>query len=202
MRPTVFIFCNQPLDLQNLHRLLVNSDHLVETFERSESLIARIDTCAPKCVIIDSTLSGKAGLELQDAIVGRNSELPIIFMSGNADVPTVVSAMKNGAHDFLTKPVDPQDLLAAVASAVRTAEQAEAKRGKVEAARGRWASLSPSERKACRFAAQGLLNKQVAAELGVTVATAHVHRMNGMKKLRIDSVMNLARLLDLVGDAD
>lgn len=202
MRPTIFILHNEPIHQPILPYVLVDAGHVVETFERTDLLLGRIEGCGWGCVVIDSKQPGKQGLEMQRAFRHRKDEWPVIFVSGDADIPTVVAAMKNGAVDFLTKPLDPPALLAAVDAALRTAERAAVKRAEVQAVRMRWASLSPSERKACRFAAQGLLNKQVAAELGVTLATAHAHRTSGMRKLRLDNIMNLTRLLDLVGDAE
>lgn len=202
MRPTIFILHNEPIHQPILPYVLVDAGHVVETFERTDLLLGRIEGCGWGCVVIDSKQPGKQGLEMQRAFRHRKDEWPLIFVSGHADIPTVVAAMKNGAVDFLTKPLEPLALLGAVDEALRKAEEAAARRAEVEAARKRWASLSPSERKACRFAAQGLLNKQLAAELGVTLSTAHAQRASGMRKLGISDGMILARLLDLIGDAD
>jgi len=139
------------------------------------------------------------GLELQDAIRRAGLTTPIIFISGASDLPAAIQAMKGGALDFLTKPFNEEQLLAAIRGAMERDRAARAEREEREAARARFDSLTAREQEVCLLVARGLLNKQIACELGNTEKTVKVHRARVMEKLGVESVAGLVRLVDRAG---
>jgi FixJ family two-component response regulator len=142
-------------------------------------------------------MPGVSGLELQQQLAASANELPIVFLSGHAEFHAGVRAMKRGAVDFLAKPFTEQDLLAAVATALERDRRAETTRAAREDALVRLARLTPRERQVCELVATGLLNKQIAAELGAAEKTIKCHRGRVMEKLAVGSVAELVRLVDL-----
>ncbi|MFO1144972.1 MAG: response regulator [Amaricoccus sp.] len=178
-----------------LRRLLAAAGHRCETYASAEAFLARPADDAPACAIIDLQLPGASGLDLQARLAELDATLPLIVLTGRGDIPTSVRAIKRGAIDFLTKPVEPAALLAAITAALdhgralRAAQAAEAGVGE------RLARLTPREREVLAMVVEGRLNKQVAADLGVAEKTVKVHRARVMQKLEVRTVADLVRLV-------
>jgi FixJ family two-component response regulator len=176
-----------------LSTLLRVNGKLVRLFTSGQDFLdfARRDTCA--CLILDLKMPGLSGLEVQRLISAKTS-IPVIFLTGRGDIPSTVRAMKGGAVDFLTKPVDEEALLTSVERALR--QDRASRREAVEHARlvARYESLTPREREVLPLLIQGLLNKQAAFELGITEYTVQIHRGHIMRKMEADSFATLVRL--------
>ncbi len=197
--PAVYIVDDDPAVLKGLKRLLVASGLEVHAFESAEEFLDQFEPGAAGCIVLDLAMPGFNGLDLQRALGERGSILPIIFLTGRGDVPASVRAMKNGAVDFLTKPVDDEVLLAAIGSAVergRVLRQAHDELTQIEE---RLATLSPREREVLERVVAGRLNKQIAAELGTVEKTIKVHRANAMRKMAARSLADLVRLAERAG---
>jgi FixJ family two-component response regulator len=197
---SIFLVDDDPFQLQFLGGVLRASGHVVEAFGQPEALLLRLTPRDRGCVVLDLRMPGLNGLELQRALIERGAFLPMIFVSGQADVPAAVAAMKHGALDFLAKPVDPRELCATVARALRRDAETAADRAVRAEAKERWAALSGREQEVCRLFARGLLNKQIAAELHVTESTAQALRARGLSKLRATTVADVGRLMSQAGD--
>jgi FixJ family two-component response regulator len=183
----------------SLSRLFGSARIAAETFDSGKALLERTMHDGPWCLVLDVQMPGLDGLELQQALAHREAQ--IVFLSGHGDVPTCAGAMKAGAIDFLTKPVDDQDLLVAVARALaRSVEvrKAAAERG---AARARLDALTPREFEVMQRVIAGLLNKQIAYELGAAEKTIKIHRGRMMGKMGVFSVANLVRVAQAAGVA-
>jgi FixJ family two-component response regulator len=152
----------------------------------------------PGCLILDVRLPGPSGLELQEHLMRLKIALPIILMTGFGDVSMSVKGMKAGAIDFLTKPFRDQDLLDAVATAIRVDQCRRQEIEQTGALRGRYALLTPRERQVTALVASGLMNKQVANELSISEVTVAMHRSNAMRKLEAGSVAGLARMAEIL----
>lgn len=200
--PRVFLVDDDPFQLHYLGGILRTAGHPVEAFDRPEALLARLSTEDRGCVVLDLQMPGLDGLALQRAFLERGIRLPLIFVSGQADVPAAVAAMKQGAVDFLSKPVDPEALRAVAARAIERDAAAAAERAACEQARAHWAELSPRERDVCRLLARGLLNKQIAAELHIAESTVQAHRGRALQKLQVSTAAALIRIMDQVGETD
>jgi FixJ family two-component response regulator len=190
----------------SVRRLMSAVGYQVALYESAERFLETADRDTPGCILLDLRMPGLTGLQLQQRLgdEGRHV-LPIVFLSGHGDVPTSVQAMKSGAEDFLTKPVETDVLLRAVAQAIARDREARAKRQALDAARARIDSLTPTERRVLALVVRGTLNKRVAAELGTTERTIKWHRHNIMQKLQLDSLaqlVSLAERLGMVGTAD
>ncbi|QIG98207.1 MULTISPECIES: response regulator transcription factor [unclassified Bradyrhizobium] len=154
---------------------------------------------AASCLVLDIRLPGVSGLEFQAELLKADICIPIIFMTGHGDIPMSVQAMKAGAMDFLTKPFRDQDMLDAVVKALERDEKRRDEEKIVAELRGRLDSLTAREREVITFVVDGLLNKQIAAKLGVTEITVKVHRVNMMRKMRARSMIELVGMADLLG---
>lgn len=150
----------------------------------------------PACLVLDLEMPGMTGLALQEALERAGRRVPVVFLSGTADVRSSVQAMRAGAVDFLEKPIDGAQLLEAVERAVARGAAERAEEAERRAARDRLDRLTPREREVCDLVAQGLLNKQIGARLGTAEHTVKVHRGRAMEKLGVGSVPELVRLLD------
>ena len=153
----------------------------------------------PTCLVLDVRLPGVSGLDFQAELAAADIHIPIIFMTGHGDIPMSVKAMKAGAHDFLSKPFRDQDMLDAVRRALERDQTRREREKAVSELRIRFDTLSPREQEIMALITAGLLNKQVAAELGVAEITVKVHRSNMMRKMGARSLIDLARMADLLG---
>ncbi|KPK18237.1 MAG: hypothetical protein AMJ67_10965 [Betaproteobacteria bacterium SG8_41] len=186
--PTVFIIDDDDSLRRALERLLSAEGYAVETFASTEAYLARPPHDGLGCLLLDVAMPGIDGLALQARLARDADALPIVFLSGNADIPASVRAMKLGAVDFLTKPADDENLLAAIGAALgRRAAQLQGQ--------ARLAALSAREREVMRLVVQGLRNKQIAAQLGITEKTVKVHRAHVMEKTGARSLAELVRLV-------
>lgn len=195
-RPTVFIVDDEATLRTALARLLRSMELEVALFASSEEFIAAYDPDAPGCLLLDVAMPGLNGLELQDVLAKRGGSLPIIFLSGRADVPISVVAMKAGAADFLTKPVVDEVLLAAVRAAFDKDRLARRARAEAAELAARLAALTPREREVLGHVVAGRLNKQIASDLGTVEQTIKIHRSRVMTKLKVSSVADLVRLVE------
>jgi FixJ family two-component response regulator len=196
--PTVFIVDDEPAILRAAIAILSPAGYTVETFENAEAALFRLRATDRGCMVLESELPGMGGLALQKALSERGVTMPVIFISRTADVPVVVKAMKQGAMDFLIKPVAPSTLLDGVASAMLKDEDGSGVRADAERARERWSKLSPREQHVSELVARGMLIKQVAREFGTTESTTQAQRANALKKLGVSSVVDLVHVLELV----
>jgi FixJ family two-component response regulator len=197
--PTVFIVDDAPEVRKSLSRVLGAAGYQVRSFESAEGFLAEHHSENQGCLLLDICMPGLSGIELQHALVASPNALPIVFLTGMGDIQTSVDAMKEGAVDFLTKPIDNVRLFAAVDQALRRdAEQ----RVQVEIRRlihHRLETLTPRERQVMAQVIRGRLNKQIAAELGTGEKTVKVHRARMMSKMVVHSVPELVQLAERVG---
>ena len=197
--PTVFVVDDDPAVLKSLSRLLRSARLDVVTFSSPREFLERHDPSAPGCLVLDVAMPGLNGLELQEALTAKGSELPIIFLTGHGDIPMSVQAMKRGAVDFLTKPVNDEDLLKAIHVAIEKDRLQRQTRAEVAEIQQRLATLTPREREVMEHVISGQLNKQTAAELGTVEKTIKVHRALVMEKMKVQSVAELVRLAEKAG---
>jgi len=197
--PTVFIVDDDLSVLKGLSRLLRSARLNPVTFASPEEFLDRHDPHAPGCLVLDVAMPGLDGLQLQQALIAKGSEIPIIFLTGQGDIPTSVQAMKGGAVDFLTKPVHDDCLLAAIRAAIEKDRQQRQAGAEVAEIRQRLATLTPREREVLEHVISGQLNKQTAAELGTVEKTIKVHRARMLAKMKVQSVAELVWLAEKVG---
>jgi FixJ family two-component response regulator len=175
-----------------------------EAFTSAQDFLEHPRTILPNCLVLDVHLPGLSGLELQSLIAAERTDMPIIFITGDSDVPMTVRAMKAGAVEFLTKPFDDEVLLDAIRQAIERSRAALNAKAMMTAIQNRYASLSQREREVMTLVVSGLLNKQVGGELGISEITVKVHRRHVMHKMNADSLPELvimAARLRLVGGA-
>jgi FixJ family two-component response regulator len=197
--PTVYAVDDEPATLKAVARLLRAAGWAVAPFASPEEFLAKLDPAAPGCLVLDMSMPKLSGLEVQQALEARGCALPVVFLTGRSDVPSSVKAMKQGAADFLTKPVDELDLLAAVQRAVARDAAARKDRAEVGAIQARIATLTPREHEVLERVISGKLNKQIAAELGTAEKTVKVHRGRVMEKTGAASVADLVRIAERAG---
>lgn len=185
--------------LRSTSFLLRMAGYDVLAYASAESFLELDRSMRPGCLVLDQRMPGMTGMELQEALLERSDTLPIIFLSAHGDIPMAMSAVHRGAEDFLVKPADPQVLLAAVQKAcVKCLEKARA--GSIEAdAVERIAALTARELEIAQAVARGLLNKQIADELGISLVTVKMHRGNVTKKLGVRSAVAIADMLGRAG---
>ena len=169
-----------------LARLLRSAGYAVETFASAAAFLDREHRAAVACLVLDVRMPGVDGLALQAELSARDAGLPIIFLTGHGDIPMSVAAMKQGARDFLTKPVDEVVLLDAVRQALQTHRASLSERLAATAVQERLASLTPREREVLSWVIGGALNKQIAAQLGIAEKTVKIHRGRVMEKMEAD----------------
>lgn len=190
--PVVCVVDDDASFLRAISRRLEVAGFEVEAFNSAEAFLARRSSSAG-CVVVDLRMGGQSGLELQDAIAGMDDPLPVIFLTAHGDVPSSVRAMKRGAVDFLTKPVSGDELVDVVRRAIALDANTRAERQALRELHGRYARLTARERQVFAFVARGLLNKQIAGELGTTERTVKAHRAHVMRKMEAQSVADLTR---------
>jgi FixJ family two-component response regulator len=192
--PVVFVVDDDPSVLKALTRLLSGEGFQTRPFASALQFLRAHDPDVPGCIILDFAMPGFNGLELQKQL-GRIAERqPIIFVSGQSDIPISVSAMKGGAADFLTKPVDAALLIPAVQSALRRSALARERHAEGELLRERFSALTSRERAVFELVVKGRLNKQIAADLGIAEKTVKVHRGHVMDKMQVRSIAELVQM--------
>jgi len=200
--PIVFVVDDDPLIRDGLRSLIKSVGLHVETFGSSREFMQRKPSDAPACLVLDVRLPGLSGLDLQRELNESNIQIPIIFMTGHGDIPMSVRAMKNGALEFLTKPVRGQDLLDAVQQAIARDRAARRERAEMADLRTRFDSLTPREREVLDFIVAGLLNKQIAGELNIGEVTIKTHRAHIMQKTQAESLAHLVRMSEKLKSND
>ena len=171
----------------------------VELFEFADDFLQSQHPEVACCLVVDVRLPGLSGLEFQGELAKAGTDLPIIFMTGHGDIPMTVQAMKAGALEFLTKPCRDQELLDAVRLAIERDRARRKDEKNITVLKSRFASLTAREKEILGFVTSGLLNKQIAAELSISVVTVKMHRGNIMRKMRARSLADLVRMADLLG---
>ena len=195
----VGIVDDDPSVRKGLARLVRSAGYRVEVFESAREFLARAPQEDPCCLLLDVRMPGLTGLELQEALAIAGRQVSIVFVSGHGDVVGSVKAMKGGATDFLTKPVDARELLDAIERAVAKASTAQREQARATDVQGRLKTLTAREAQVFALVVTGMLNKQVAAELGIVEKTVKVHRARVMEKMRAGSLAELVRLADRAG---
>jgi FixJ family two-component response regulator len=195
----VFVVDDDRSMRESLKDLIQSVGLRVEAFASAHEFLRGERDDLPSCLVLDVRLKGLSGLDLQKRMAENNTGIPIIFVTGHGDIPMSVKAFKAGAVEFLTKPFRDQDLLDAVYDALERDRKAREARAKVEELRGRYGSLTPREREVMTLVVAGLLNKQIAAEVGTSEASVKVHRQHLMQKMGAGSLAELVRMADRLG---
>jgi FixJ family two-component response regulator len=197
--PIVFIVDDDVSVRESLELLIRSQGWQAETFESAKEFLERSRVLVPSCLVLDVSLPGLNGLELQKRVAVERTEMPIIFITGHGNVPMSVEAMKAGAVEFLTKPFSKDVLLSAIRDALDRSRTALSEEAEMRDLRGRYASLTPREREVMTLVVSGLLNKQVGGELGVCENTVKYHRGQTMQKMKADSLADLVRMAARLG---
>ncbi len=198
---TVFVIDDDPAVCRSLSRLLAAAGYRVRAFASAEGFLAERDSEAPGCLVLDVCLPGLDGMELQRSLLDSACPRPIVFLTGRSDIQTSVTAMKAGAVDFLTKPIDGERLIAAVDRALRCDEERRQDYAIRSAIQRRFDKLTSREKQVMDRIIRGRLNKVIAAELGIGEKTVKVHRARLMEKMGVRSVAELVPLAARIGVA-
>ena len=197
----VYVVDDDPSVCRALARLIRSVDLDVETFASATAFLDYSVQDRPACLVLDIRLPGPSGLDLQSALIRARRDVPIIFITGHADVPTTVRAMKGGAVDFLEKPFNDQELLDCIQLAISRNRQQRADRAERAELERRRATLTRREREVLALVVTGRLNKEMAGELGIAEKTFKVHRGRVMEKMRAGSVADLVRMTEIAGSS-
>jgi FixJ family two-component response regulator len=196
--PTVFIVDDDPSVLKALMRLMSFAGFNAATFASPQAFLDHHDQNAPGCLVLDVAMPLINGLELHQLLVARGCDLPVIFLTGHGDIPMTVRAIKQGAVNFLTKPVRGKDLIAAIHDAIAKNRIARQARVKLNELQLRLAMLTPREREVLSHVVSGKRNKQIAYDLGTAEKTIKIHRASLMKKMKAESLADLMKLTELL----
>jgi RNA polymerase sigma factor (sigma-70 family) len=201
--PVVFVVDDDPSVRSSLKFLLSSVGLQVESFESAETFLQRKAPDAPSCLVLDVRLRGLSGLDFQRELAAREIRIPIVFVTGHGDIPMSVRAMKAGAIEFLTKPYRDQDLLDAVRIALERDRTRREQEKDLTDLQQRFDSLTPREQEVISKVVSGMLNKQIAGELGTAENTVKVHRSRAMEKMNAQSLADLVRMIEkLKGPAE
>jgi len=193
--PVVFVVDDDPSVRSSLKFLMSSVGLQVESFDSADALLQRKLPDSPSCLVLDVRLRGLSGLDFQRELAARNCHMPIIFITGHGDIPMSVRAMKAGAVEFLTKPFRDQDLLDAVRIALEKDRDRRERKKEVSDLKERFNSLTPREQKVISMVVSGMLNKQIADQLGTAENTVKVHRSRAMEKMHAQSVAELVKMI-------
>jgi FixJ family two-component response regulator len=197
---TVFLIDDDSSVRRALTRLIKSAGYPVLAFASAgEFLENSVPSDGPACLVLDIRMPGLSGLDLQGELQKRDSILPIIFITGHGDIPMSVQAMKAGAVDFLPKPVKDKELLHAIEQALARAGRESAERTEIADIRRRSVTLTPREREVMELVVTGMLNKQIAHELGTVEKTIKIHRARVMQKMKAGSLAELVRIAERIG---
>jgi len=194
--PIVFVVDDDISVRESLELLIQNEGWQPKTFASALEFLDCPRVVVPSCLVLDLSLPGLDGLELQKRVAVERTDLPIIFITGSGDIPKSVQAMKAGAVEFLTKPLNDEVLLTAIQRALERSRLALAQEAEMRELRGRYASLTPREREVMALVVSGLLNKQVGGELGISEKTVKAHRGQVMQKMKANSVADLVKMAE------
>ncbi|MGK6310158.1 response regulator transcription factor [Variovorax sp. DT-64] len=201
-RPVVFVVDDDLAMREALQDLLASVGMEVRVFASTQEFMQAQRPDAPGCLVLDVRLPGASGLTFQEELPRAGVDLPVIFITGHGDIPMTVRAMKAGAVEFLSKPFRDQELLDAIDAAIERHRAQRGERALVAQLRQRFATLTQREREVMALVSAGRVNKQIAAELGISEATVKVHRGQIMRKMQTRSLAQLVRIADMLGLAD
>ena len=195
----IAIVDDDPSVRRGLQRLIRSMGWQVEAFGSAQEFLDRSSSIAPNCLVLDLQLPGLSGLDLQKRMAEAGLEIAIVFLTGHGDIPASVRAMKAGAIEFLTKPVDEQELLKAIREAVERDRSGRQQHAEMRDLQSRYQLLTEREQEVMQHVISGLLNKQIAGELNITEDTVKFHRGHIMRKMRADSLADLVRMAQHLG---
>ncbi len=198
-KAVIAIVDDDPSVRRGLERLIRSMGWKVEAYSSAQEFLARPSAEAPGCLVLDLQMPDLSGLDLQKQMVEDGAETPIVFLTGHGNIPTTVKAMKAGAIEFLTKPVDEEQLLKAIQEAVERGLRTRRQNADLRELRERYESLTAREQEVMQQVVSGLLNKQIAAELRITEDTVKFHRGHIMRKMRAGSLADLVRMAENPG---
>lgn len=197
--PIIFVVDDDASFLKAVSRLLRAGGYVAQTFASAADFLAALAPQATGCVVVDLRMPGQSGRDLQSVLATADNPMPVIFLTGHGDIPTGIHAMRDGAVDFLTKPVKKENLFAAIERALARDAVERAQRARMRDLRDRFDRMTPREREVLAHVISGKLNKQIAFDLGASERTIKAHRASIMDKLNVHSVAELVRLTEQLG---